>query len=165
MPGQGFPAAVYNDIMHRLAGALLVAIASACSAAGQVVLPPTMGVPGGAESVPTPAHDLALEALAEGQYAAAAEIAGNDYRGGVRVGAQRWIDSIASAALLGECLYELGSLGDAVARYDEAMLSFATHGEWLLGVQFPQQPLRPLAGGRVATWGRSERNAAPAAIP
>ena len=165
MPGQGFPAAVYNDVMHRLAGALLVAIASACTAAGQAVLPPTMGVPGGAESVPTPAHDLALEALAEGQYAAAAEIAGNDYRGGVRVGAQRWIDSIASAALLGECLYELGSLGDAVARYDEAMLSFATHGEWLLGVQFPQQPLRPLAGGRVATWGRSERNAAPAAIP
>jgi tetratricopeptide (TPR) repeat protein len=115
--------------------------------------------------VPTPAHDLALEALAEGQYAAASEIAGQDYQGGVRVGAQRWIDSIASAALLGECLYELGSLGDAVARYDEAMLSFATHGEWLLAVQFPTQPLRPLAGGRVATWGRSERNAAPAAIP
>ena len=151
--------------MHRPAAVFLVASVLASIAAGQVVLPPNMGVPGGAESVPTPAHDLALKALAEGQYAAASEIAGKDYQGGVRVGAQRWIDSIASAALLGECLYELGSLGDAVARYDEAMLSFATHGEWLLAVQFPTQPLRPLAGGRAAMWGRSERNAAPAAIP
>ena len=156
--------AVYNDGMHRLVGAFAVVIAAACTAAGQVVLPPNMGVPGGAETVPTPVHDLALEALAAGDYATAADLATKDYQGGVRIGGQRWIDVIASAALLGECLYELGNLGDATARYDEAMLAFATHGDWLLSVQFPPR-LEPLGRGRVATWGRSERNTSPAAIP
>lgn len=149
--------------MLRIAWACLVAIV-ACPVAGQVVLPPNMGVPGGAETVPSPAHDLALRALAAGDYATAAEIASQEYQGGVKIGAQRWIDAIASAAVLGECLYELGSLGEAVGRYDESMLTFAAHGDWLVSLQF-QQPLRPLAGGRVATWGRSERNTAPAAIP
>lgn len=159
------PLTVYNGGMRRLAAAIVIALVSASTARAQVVLPPNMGVPGAAATVPSPTHDLALDALAAGDYAAAADLATKDYQGGVRVGGQRWIDSIASAALLGECRYELGSLADAVARYDEAMLAFATHGEWLLAVQFPAQPLRPLGGGRVASWGRSERNAAPAAIP
>ena len=107
--------------MSRAPLAALVAVSfllllPAGRAAAQVVLPPTMGVPGGVQSVPSPAHDLALQALAAGDYATALDVAGKDYRGGIRMGAQRWIDSIASAALLGECLYELGSLGDAVAR-------------------------------------------------
>ena len=138
---------------------------SASPALAQVVLPPTMGVPGAAQTVPSPAHDLALQALAAGDYATAAELAGKEYQGSIRMGGQRWIDSIASAALLGECLYELGSFGDAIARYEESMLVFATHADWLLSVQFPAQPLRPLAAGREAVWGRSERNAAPAALP
>lgn len=163
--GSRCPASVYNGGMHRVVGACLVAIVFASPVAGQVVLPPTMGAPRGAESVPTPNHELALAALAAGDYAAAATIAEGDYQGGVRIGAQRWIDSIASSALLGECLYELGRFGDAATRYDESMISFATHGEWLRALQFQQQPLRPVAGGRVATWGRSERNTAPAAIP
>lgn len=156
--------------MSRAPLAALVAVSfllllPAGRAAAQVVLPPTMGVPGGVQSVPSPAHDLALQALAAGDYATALDVAGKDYRGGIRMGAQRWIDSIASAALLGECLYELGSIGDAVARYEESMLVCATHPDWLLSVQFPAQPLRTAAAGRDVRWGRSERNTAPAALP
>ena len=151
--------------MGRAAIVALACVLPAALAVGQVIVAPNMGVPGGAENVPTPEHDLALESLAAGNYSAAAEVAGNDYRGGIRIGAQRWIDSIASSALLGECFYELGSLGDAVARYEESMLLFATQPDWLLSVQFPPQGLRPLPAPRVATWGRSERNAVPAAIP
>ncbi|MFM1996061.1 MAG: hypothetical protein RLZZ111_448 [Planctomycetota bacterium] len=156
--------------MSRAPLAALVAVSfllflPAGRVSAQVVLPPTMGVPGGVQSVPSPAHDLALQALAAGDYATALDIAGKDYRGGIRMGAQRWIDSIASAALLGECLFELGSFGDAVARYEESMLVFANHPDWLLSVQFPGQPLRPAAAGREPRWGRSERNAAPAALP
>lgn len=151
--------------MRHAFWAALVAILPAALAPGQVVLPPDMGVPGSAETVPSPSHDLALQALAVGDYAAALDLAGNDYQGGVKVGGQRWIDAIASAAILGECFYESGSLGDAVSRYEESMLMFAAYPDWLLSVQFPQQPLRPLATPRVATWGRSERNARPAAIP
>ena len=151
--------------MRRAFLAAVVVMLPAAFAPGQVVLPPNVGVPGSAETVPSPGYDLALQALAVGDYAAALDVAGNDYQGGVKIGGQRWIDSIASAAILGECLYEAGRLGDAVARYEEAMLVFAAYPDWLLSVQFPPQPLRPLATPRVATWGRSERNATPAAIP
>jgi len=145
---------------------LVGATVAVCSARGvaQVILPPDMAAIGG-QTVPSPGYDLALTALAGGDFTQALEIAAREQRGGVRAGNQRWIDAIASATVVGECQYELGNLREAVAAYDEALLSAAAHAEWLLAVQFPPQPLRPLPQQRVATWGRSQRNTSPAAIP
>jgi tetratricopeptide (TPR) repeat protein len=155
----------------RLSVAALVAgIASASlsifphPAAAQIVLPPGLGHAGGAQNVPSPAYDAALESLDDGDYAAALAAAADEYQRGVKVGAQRWIDSIASASLVGECHFELGSFRDAIAAYEESMLMAATQGDWLLAVQFPPQQLRP-APGRVATWGQSARRTLPALIP
>lgn len=150
-----------------LTTALLLALAAGTSfprLAAQVVLDPGMGMQGG-QAVPSPGFDLAFTALAGGDVTGALEIAGRDHQGGIRAGTQRWIDSIASAAVVGECHYELGSLREAVAAYDEALLLSAAHAEWLLAVQFPPQPPRPLGQQRVATWGRSQRNTTPGAIP
>ena len=145
-----------------------IAVAAALfgAAHGQetIVLPPGLGAPGGG-TVPSPGYDLALATLATGDFRTALEIAGREYQGGIRAGAQRWIDSIASATAVGECHYELGSFRAAVPAYEEAMLLMAAHPDWLLSVQFPAQRLQPLAQGRVATWGRSTRGTAPAAIP
>jgi tetratricopeptide (TPR) repeat protein len=124
---------------------------------------PALGV--GERTVPSQAHDLTFRALAGGDYQSALQIARGEYQGSIQVGGQRWIDSIASASALGECHYELGSLRDAVAAYEDAMLLATTHGDWLLAVQFPNQRLRPLGRARVATWGKSGRGIAPAAIP
>ena len=146
-----------------LSAAILVAMPAA--APGQVVLQPGLGATPGGQTVPTPAYDAALAALAAGDFASGLEIASQEYRGGIRAGAQRWIDSIAAAMAVGEAHYELGRFREAVAAYDEALLLWATHGDWLLAVQFPAQPLRGLAQPRVATWGRSQRPTAPAAIP
>jgi len=160
----------WNDLrwfQHQWIAALLLASVAALSPAkltAQVVLQPGLGVPGG-QTVPSPGYDFALAALAAGDYANGLEIAAREHQGGIRAGAQRWIDSIASAAVVGECHYELGSLREAVAAYDEALLISAAHPEWLLAVQFPPQAPRPLAGQRVATWGRSQRNTSPAAMP
>ena len=147
--------------------ALLVAIFAGLPAArleSQVVLPPGAGFPGG-QSVPSPAFDLALAALAAGDYTPALEVAARDHQGSIRAGAQRWIDSIATATVIGECHYELGSFREAVAAYDEALLHSASHADWLLSVQFPPLGPRPLAQPRIATWGRSQRNTSPSAIP
>ena len=46
----------------------------------QVVLPPNMGVPDAAPTVPGPGYDLALAALAAGDYAAAVDLAEREYR-------------------------------------------------------------------------------------
>ena len=71
--------------------------AAPASAAAQVVLPPTVGGLQGGQTVPTPAYDAALAALAAGDLSGGLEIAAREYRGGIRAGAQRWIDSIAAA--------------------------------------------------------------------
>ena len=151
---------------RRLLGGLVAATASltAASVVGQVVLPPGLGAAGG-QTVPSPGFDLTLQALAAGEFTAALEIATREYRGGVRAGGQQWIDSIASAAVIGECQFELGNLREAVAAYDDALRLSAIHGEWLLSVQFPPAGPRPMTQQRVATWGRSQRNASPSVIP
>ena len=160
----------WNDVRwlhHQWFGALLLAVVGALSPTmlvAQVVLQPGSGVAGG-QSVPSPGYDYALAALAAGEFTNGLEIASRDHQSGIRAGAQRWIDSIASAAVVGECHYELGNLREAVAAYDEALLISAAHAEWLLAVQFPPQAPRPIAGQRAATWGRSQRNTAPAATP
>jgi tetratricopeptide (TPR) repeat protein len=123
------------------------------------------GFDGGERTVPTQAHDLALASLAGGDYQDALQVARREYQGAIQVGGQRWIDSIAAAALVGECHFELGSLREAVAAYEDAMRLATVHGDWLLAVQFPAQRLRPRSQARVATWGRSTRNATPAVFP
>jgi tetratricopeptide (TPR) repeat protein len=147
--------------------ALVMAMVAGLSAAGlraQVVLQPDFGMAGG-QAVPSQGFDLALAALAAGDFTNGLDVAVRDHQGGIRAGAQRWIDSIASAAVVGECHYELGNLREAVAAYDESLLLSAAHAEWLLAVQFPPQGLRPLAQQRVATWGRSQRNTSPVGLP
>ncbi len=131
----------------------------------QVVLPPGLGGMPVGQTVPSQGYDVALAALAAGDFSGALEIASREYQGGMRAGAQRWIDSIANAAVVGEAQFELGRFREAIAAYDEALLLAATHSDWLLAVQFPMQPLRPLPQRRVATWGRSQRDTSPAAIP
>ncbi|MFM8891254.1 MAG: tetratricopeptide repeat protein, partial [Planctomycetia bacterium] len=134
------------------------------AAEAQVVVPPVVGMPG-ARTVPPPGVELAVAALESGEFTQALELASREHQGGIRSGAGRWIDSIATAAVVGECHYELGSLQEAVAAYDEALLLATAHANWLLSVQFPPQGPRPLVKPRVATWGRSQRNVAPSAVP
>ena len=131
---------------------------------GQVVLPPGLGTPVGG-TVPTERYDLALASLAEGEIREAVSIAIDEYRGGVKAGTQRWIDSIASSALVGECHWEMGQFREAVEAFDQALLLAASHANWMLAVQFPPQGLRPLARAAAAPWGPGTRNAAPGVLP
>ena len=167
-------ARVYKDGMkpslprrHRLFVCLLAAaaIASRPSAAQQVVLPPGFGPPAALGTRPSPNYDRSSAALAAGATSTALEIARDEYQSCLRIGGQRWIDSIAASTAIGECHFELGNLRDAAEAYEEALLLAAAYPQWLLAVQFPQQQLRPRQQPPVATWGRSGRNTRPAQLP
>jgi tetratricopeptide (TPR) repeat protein len=147
------------------AAAILLAAGAGGVLGQQVVLPPGFGGQPGGGPKPGPAYDLAQQALAAGDVTGGLELATREYQSCTRIGAQRWVDSIAAAAILGECLFESGRFRDAAASYEEAFSLAAVHPDWLLSVQFPQVPLRPVPPPRVATWARSSRNTAPAAIP
>lgn len=121
--------------------------------------------PRGPQSIPTAAFEAALTTLSTGDFASALDIAGRDYGSGIRIGNQRWIDSIASSTAVGEAHYELGALADAVQAYDEALGIAAANAEWLLAVQFPQQGPQASARPREAPWGRSARGTRPATFP
>ncbi len=146
---------------------LLVVALCSCSplAAQQVVLPRGFGPPAALGTRPSPTYDAALAALAAGATTRGLDLAGDEYTSCLRIGGQRWIDSIAASTLIGECHYELGDLREAVAAYEEALLLAAAYPQWLLAVQFPQQPLRPRQQQPKATWGRSTRNTRPAQLP
>ena len=125
----------WNDLrwfQHQWITALLLALVVElwpAKLSAQVVLQPGLGVPAG-KTVPSQGYDYALAALAAGDFTNGLEFAARDHQSSIRAGAQRWIDSIASSAVVGECHYELGSLREAVASYDEALLISAAHADW-----------------------------------
>jgi tetratricopeptide (TPR) repeat protein len=151
-----------NAVVRYLA-TLVAALPVVASA--QVVLPPDLGVGRGSGPRPTPLYDAGLAALASGEFTAALQLAKREYASARQVGTQRWIDSIPPAVLVGECHDELGDLSAALTAYEEALLLWAVHAEWLRQVQFSPQPPDAAPVRPVATWGRSRRNAPQARLP
>ncbi|MFM9025306.1 MAG: hypothetical protein ACKON7_08210 [Planctomycetaceae bacterium] len=149
---------------QRLAAAILAGCVAGV-AGGQVVVPPALGVPAAAGSKPSPLYDRAFAAVAAGDFADGLEFATQEYRGATKIGNDRWIDSIAAAAAVGECHFERGDFARAVEAYDEALALSAQQPDWLLAVQFPAQPPRAAANHRPAPWGRSVRQTVPAQLP
>lgn len=130
---------------------------------GQVVLVPGLAA-GGSRTMPRQTYDLAQVALATGSFTEALDLAEAEYKDCFKVGTSRWIDSAAAATMLGECCYELGRFREAVSHYDEAILHAVSHGDWLLDVRFPTQPLQ--ANARPPRlWGQPPRPTIPAALP
>ena len=168
------PPPVYNHGMKSLLPCrrrtivCLLAVAALAPrplAAQQVVLPQGFGPPAALGTRPSATYDAALAALASGATSRALDIARDEYQSCLRIGGQRWIDSIAASAAIGECQFELGDLREAAAAHEEALLLAAAYPQWLLAVQFPQQPPRPRQQPPKATWGRSGRGTRPAQLP
>ena len=117
--------------------------------------PPLLGT--GGRTVPGQTYDLAQRALASGSFTDALEFAEKEYKGCLKFGADRWIDSTAAAAIVGECLFETGRYREAVGFYNEALIHVSSHGNWLQDIRFPSQPLHIQNSRPRQLWGQSPR--------
>ena len=120
----------------------------------------SQGIPllgAGGRTVPSQAYDLAQNALASGNFSDALELAEQEYKGCMKFGADRWIDSTAAAAIVGECCFEKGRYRDAIGFYNEAIIRAASHGNWLEDIRFPSQPLHIKNSRPQQLWGQSPR--------
>ena len=104
---------------------------------------------------PPPSYYGAVAQYNMGEYRDALGSFKSEWRGAIKNGPNRWIDSICFHAMAGECYYQMGAMGDALNEYNNALNLFAVHADWMLSVQFPNV-VTPLAAGktRACPWGQ-----------
>jgi len=69
-----------------------------------------------------------------------------------------WIDAICYHAMMGECHYQMGNLGDALDEYTAALKFFLAHRDWMLRIDFQQPGIEPeLNPKTTVTWGKTSR--------
>lgn len=106
-------------------------------------------VPGGASTaaaqvaadtrIPPGLYYSGIVMLQEGRVRDALRNFESCYRSAIRVGAQRWVDSICYLTMQGEALYAMGRLDQALDSYNAALQLSLAYPDWLNYVQFPPQ--------------------------
>ncbi|NOZ39589.1 MAG: hypothetical protein GXP24_05105 [Planctomycetes bacterium] len=114
----------------------------------------------GRDTVPSIAYFHAIERLYKGDYRDAQRTFEREIRSGaIRIGVtQRWIDSIAYHAMLGETYYQQGRLDAALQQFDQACSMFLQYPTWMIRVQFQREPQVDANRLRqILPWGKSGR--------
>lgn len=115
---------------------------------------------------PTDEYYLALSIYQAGEFNDAGRAFRSAARSGIRSSEGRWVDSICYHTMLGECMYQMGELGQAADEYTAALDLFIAHRNWMLRVDFPAVLQVEQAVGRNApNWGVSARRTVPARFP
>ncbi len=115
---------------------------------------------GGGRTYPAPGYYAAFNALNDGDYRTAETQFRGQLTGGYKTIQSRWIDSICTYTMVGECQYRLGNYTTALENYTAALQLYSQFSDWMLRVQFPETI--PAAGNsRGAPWGKSMRNSRP----
>ncbi|MBC8351853.1 MAG: CHAT domain-containing protein [Planctomycetes bacterium] len=109
---------------------------------------------------------LALNIYQSGDFNDAGRAFRSAARSGIRSSEGRWVDSICYHTMLGECMFQMGELGQAADEYTAALNLFLAHRNWMLRVDFPLTLQPDQAGSRrLPTWGVSTRRTVPARFP
>ncbi len=145
-----------------LAGVAMSALLlSSPHAAAQVGLPG--GIPGagqlGRDSVPTIAYFNAIERMYKGDYRNAERTFSRELRSSIKIGVtDRWLDSIAYHAMLGEVYYHQGRMPEALEQFDQACLMFLQDPNWMIRINFRREPVADTNRLRQPLpWGKSTR--------
>ncbi|HEY1066402.1 MAG TPA: hypothetical protein VGE52_09845, partial [Pirellulales bacterium] len=121
-------------------------------------LPQTASAQLGGRAVPPPTYFLTMQnAYDRGDYASALRGFQDEWQGGIKNGAVRWVDSICFHTMLGECYYQEGDHSRALEQYNAACNLWIAHSTWMMNVQWPAAPRAANGNVNVAPWGTSNR--------
>jgi len=157
------PTQIWNTVqalVRRSVLALIVLTAVSVSSRQVVAQVP---LPGGGQlgrdTVPTQAYFRAIERFYKGYYRDAQRTFEREIRSAIKIGVtQRWIDSIAYRAMLGEVFFQQGRLEAALQQFDQACTMFLQYPTWMIRVQFQREPQTDVNRLRqVLPWGKSDR--------
>jgi len=118
----------------------------------------------GQRSIPSLAYHAAFAEFNEGQYKDALDQFRSEDRGTIKTIDARWIDSICTQTMMGECYYQMGHLRNALDHFTAAVRLYVAYSDWMLRVQFPPG-IQPSATPRVVPWGASTRRSRPGRYP
>ena len=139
-----------HDLLRAIRPAacgLLLALAAAHPVAAQ---------PG--EDIPGNSYWLAVDSLYRGEFRDAERGLRREVNRGVQTTQSRWIDSICYHSMLGEVLYQQGRNAEALAEFDQACRLLLAYPDWLLKVNFREQPVPDAnLARRTPPWGQSQR--------
>ena len=128
----------------------LSALVTTCLvAAGVILWPDVLQAQLRGDSTPSTAYYAAFRDYYEGEYVDAVENFRRELRTTVTV------DSICYHAMMGECYYHMGELGQALDEYNSAVRIYLAYPNWLERVVFPTN-IAP-AGPATAPWGASSQ--------
>ena len=114
-----------------------------------ILCPDSLRAQVGRDSIPSLAYYAAFQNFHEGEYVDALDDFRRERRSIVT------IDSICYHAMMGECYYHMGELGQAMDEYNSAVRIYLTFPRWLERVMFP--PAIAPAGAATSPWGASSQ--------
>ena len=136
----------------------ILLVASLAPAQAQVSLGGS-GTATRSNSIPSQAYFNAIDRMFKGDYRDAERTFRREIRGGIKFGAvNRWLDSIAYFAMLGEVYYHQGRVAEALTQFDQACLMYLQNPNWMIRIQFQREPRADTnRSRRQPPWGNSNR--------
>ncbi len=121
----------------------------------------------GDRRVPSQLYFQGVAVAQAGDFNEAGDLFQREWRGAIKTPTTRWIDSICYHAMMGECHYQMGNLGEALEQYNAALELFNRFPTWMLEVQWPAAGIRVENPGRIrqVPWGPRQRATAIGGFP
>ena len=117
----------------------------------------------GRQEIPSNRYRVGLSAYYNGETLEALKIFQSEARTGIRIGQSRWIDSICSYTMAGECHYRLGNFREALENYESALTLYLSYTNWMIRARLPAT-IRPANKPNIkqqVTWGVTTRKVIP----
>ncbi len=107
------------------------------------------------QGAPSDTYRFVFNLFHDGNYDDALKRYQQEWRGAIKAGQMRWIDSICYSTMMGECYYHMGILPQALENYTAAVNLYLNFPDWMIRVQF--RPIQAAKAAPQTPWGASTR--------